>query len=149
MEIIYNIENINEVAKQLIANVTTKTLLVYGDMGVGKTTLIKAIVKLLGSHDDVSSPTFSIVNEYEANNTLIYHFDLYRIKDVEELYNVGIEDYLFSDNWSIIEWPEKIENIVETPYDRIDLVLNPDNSRTLKLKNKNEFNLINMQSGNI
>lgn len=148
LELIYNIENINEVAKQLINRVTTKTLLVYGDMGVGKTTLIKAIVKLLGSDDDVSSPTFSIVNEYEANNSLIYHFDLYRIKDVEELYNFGIEDYLFSENWSIIEWPDKIENIVPTHYDRIDLELNPDNSRTLKLKNKNEFNLINMQSGN-
>ncbi|WP_100615814.1 tRNA (adenosine(37)-N6)-threonylcarbamoyltransferase complex ATPase subunit type 1 TsaE [Confluentibacter citreus] len=148
MEIIYKIENINEVAQQLIANVTTKTLLFYGNMGVGKTTLIKAIVKLLGSDDDVSSPTFSIVNEYEAYNTLIYHFDLYRIKDVEELYNVGIEDYLFSDNWSIIEWPEKIENIVSTDYDRIELELNSDNSRTLKLKPKNEFNLKNMQSGN-
>ncbi|WP_100611559.1 tRNA (adenosine(37)-N6)-threonylcarbamoyltransferase complex ATPase subunit type 1 TsaE [Confluentibacter lentus] len=149
MEIIYNIEDINEVAKQLIDNLTTKTLLVYGDMGVGKTTLVKAIVKLLGSNDEVSSPTFSIVNEYEAKNILIYHFDLYRIKDVEELYNFGIEDYLFSDNWSIIEWPEKIEEIVPTYYDRIDLELNSDNSRTLKLKNKNEFNLINMQSGNM
>ncbi len=141
MELIYNIENINDVAKQLIANLTTKTLLIYGHMGVGKTTLIKSIVKLLGSNDDVSSPTFSIVNEYEADNILIYHFDLYRIKEIEEAYNFGIEDYLFSDNWSIIEWPEKIENIVPIHYDRIDLVLNPDNSRTLKLNNKNEFNL--------
>ncbi|MGE5944040.1 MAG: tRNA (adenosine(37)-N6)-threonylcarbamoyltransferase complex ATPase subunit type 1 TsaE [Flavobacteriales bacterium] len=148
MEIIYNIENINDVAKQLIANLTSKTLLIYGDMGVGKTTMVKAIAKLLGSHDDVSSPTFSIVNEYKANNISIYHFDLYRIKDVEELYNLGIEDYLFSDNWCIIEWPEKIENIVPTDYDRIDLELNSNNSRTLKLKNKNEFNLKTMQSGN-
>lgn len=148
MEIIYNIENIDEVAKQLIDNLTSRTLLVYGNMGVGKTTLIKSIVKLLGSNDEVSSPTFSIVNEYEANDILIYHFDLYRIKDVEELYNFGIEDYLFSDNWSIIEWPEKIENSVPIEYDRIDLELNFDNSRTLKLKIKNEFNLINMQSGN-
>ncbi|WP_111307096.1 tRNA (adenosine(37)-N6)-threonylcarbamoyltransferase complex ATPase subunit type 1 TsaE [Confluentibacter sediminis] len=146
MEIIYNIENINDVAKQLIANLTTKTILIYGDMGAGKTTIIKSIVKLLGSNDDVSSPTFSIVNEYEADNILIYHFDLYRIKNIEEAYSFGIEDYLFSDNWCLIEWPEKIESIVPIYYDRIDLVQNPDNSRTLKLNNKNEFNLKNMLS---
>lgn len=134
MEINYNIENINDVAKRLINNLTSKTLLIYGNMGVGKTTMVKAIAKLLGSYDDVSSPTFSIVNEYEANNIKIYHFDLYRIKEVEELYNLGIEDYLFSDNWSIIEWPEKIENMVPIHFDRIDLELNSDNSRTLKLK---------------
>jgi len=134
LEINYNIENINDVAKRLINNLTSKTLLIYGNMGVGKTTMVKAIAKLLGSYDDVSSPTFSIVNEYEANNIKIYHFDLYRIKEVEELYNLGIEDYLFSDNWSIIEWPEKIENMVPIHFDRIDLELNSDNSRTLKLK---------------
>lgn len=135
MEINYSIDNINEVANSLITNLKTKTILVYGDMGVGKTTLIKSIVKLLGSEDDVSSPTFSIVNEYEANDILIYHFDLYRIKDLEELYNFGIEDYLFSDNWSIIEWPEKVENILQIDYDRIYLKLNSDNSRTLILNN--------------
>jgi tRNA threonylcarbamoyladenosine biosynthesis protein TsaE len=135
LEINYSIDNINEVANSLITNLKTKTILVYGDMGVGKTTLIKSIVKLLGSEDDVSSPTFSIVNEYEANDILIYHFDLYRIKDLEELYNFGIEDYLFSDNWSIIEWPEKVENILQIDYDRIYLKLNSDNSRTLILNN--------------
>lgn len=136
MEIIYNIENINDVAIKLINNFKTKTVLVYGHMGVGKTTLIKVIVKLLGSNDEVSSPTFSIVNEYKTDNFLIYHFDLYRIKNVEEIYNLGIEDYLFSDNWSIIEWPEQIENIVPLHYDRIDLELNSDNSRILKLNHK-------------
>jgi|SRR5690606_41413539 len=103
-------------------------------MGVGKTTLIKSVVALLGSKDKVSSPTFSLVNEYEANNILIYHFDLYRIKDIDDLFNLGIEDYLFSDNWSIIEWPEKIENIVPINHDRIVIKINPDDSRTLILK---------------
>lgn len=136
MEIIYNIENINEVARRLINNLNTKTLLFYGDMGVGKTTLIKALVKTLGSNDEVSSPTFSIVNEYETNdNQFIYHFDLYRIKEVEELYNLGIEDYLFSNNWSIIEWPEKVEDIVPIKNDKIVIKLNSDNSRTLMLNN--------------
>lgn len=136
LEIIYNIENINEVARRLINNLNTKTLLFYGDMGVGKTTLIKALVKTLGSNDEVSSPTFSIVNEYETNdNQFIYHFDLYRIKEVEELYNLGIEDYLFSNNWSIIEWPEKVEDIVPIKNDKIVIKLNSDNSRTLMLNN--------------
>lgn len=138
MEITYNIDNIHAVAVQLLKNLNTRTILVYGDMGVGKTTLIKTVVALLGSNDEVSSPTFSIVNEYEAKNSLIYHFDLYRIKDVEELYNLGIEDYLFSNNWSIVEWPEKIENIVSMSYDIIKIELNSNNSRTLKLSN-NEF----------
>ena len=136
LEIIYNIENINEIARRLINNLNTKTLLFYGDMGVGKTTLIKALIKALGSNDEVSSPTFSIVNEYETNdNQFIYHFDLYRIKEVEELYNLGIEDYLFSNNWSIIEWPEKVEDIVPINHDRIVIKLNPDSSRTLMLNN--------------
>jgi tRNA threonylcarbamoyladenosine biosynthesis protein TsaE len=137
LEIIYSIENINDVALRVIKNFSSKTILLYGDMGVGKTTLIKGIVKLLGSDDEVSSPTFSIVNEYNANGISIYHFDLYRIEDVEELYNLGIEDYLFSNNWSIIEWPEKLENSVPLNHDRIDIVLNSDNSRTLTLNNIN------------
>jgi len=145
LETIYTLKNIEKVANELLQSLTTKTLLVYGDMGVGKTTLIKTIVKLLGSKDDVSSPTFSIVNEYEGSETLIYHFDLYRIKNIEEAYNFGIEDYLFSDHWSIIEWPEKIQDIVPTNYDRIDLKLNSDNSRTIKLNKNIDINQINIR----
>jgi tRNA threonylcarbamoyladenosine biosynthesis protein TsaE len=136
VEIVYHIDNVEEVAKQLLKNISTKTILLYGDMGVGKTTLIKYIVKVIGSHDEVSSPTFSIVNEYESKNDLIYHFDLYRIKDLEEAYNFGIEDYLYSNKWVIIEWPNIIESIVPKQFDRIDLELNADNSRTLKLNYK-------------
>ena len=141
MEINYKIDDIEKVAQQLLDSFKSKIVLFNGSMGVGKTTLIKAITKLLGSTDDVSSPTFSIVNEYELSDGLIYHFDLYRIKDLEEAYNFGIEDYLFSNNWVIIEWPDIIKNILPEPYDRIDLELNSDNSRTLKLNIKEEFNL--------
>ena len=111
MEFTYNIQDIDSVAKQLIPHLTSKTLLFYGEMGSGKTTFIKALVNALGSSDDVTSPTFSIVNEYSLENDVIYHFDMYRIEDIEELYNLGIEDYLGSNAWKMIEWPERIAEI--------------------------------------
>ena len=133
MKICYELNDVEQVANQLIAQVKTRTLLFYGDMGVGKTTLIKTIVKALGSHDEVSSPTFSIVNEYELNDDKVYHFDLYRIKDIEEAYNFGIEDYLDSGHWKLIEWPEKIEPILFDAFDKINLELDAENNRILRL----------------
>ena len=103
-------------------------------MGVGKTTLIKALVKALGSNDDVSSPTFSIVNEYKLNEQKIFHFDLYRINDLEEAYNFGIEDYLDSDNWIIIEWPDIIEPILSGDECVITLSIQSENKRQLIAK---------------
>ncbi|HMC00294.1 MAG TPA: tRNA (adenosine(37)-N6)-threonylcarbamoyltransferase complex ATPase subunit type 1 TsaE [Flavobacteriaceae bacterium] len=138
MEIIYSLNDVDKVAIQLIQHAKTKTLLIYGGMGVGKTTLIKEIVKGLGSNDEVTSPTFSIVNEYHSENEIIYHFDFYRINDIEEAFNFGVEEYLYSNNWCIIEWPDKIQSILPKLVDRIDLDLNPDNSRSLKLKSIKE-----------
>ncbi len=136
MDITYELNEVESVVKRLINNLTSKTLLFYGDMGVGKTTLIKAIAKTLGSKDQVSSPTFSIVNEYELSNDKIYHFDLYRIKDLDEAYNFGIEDYLFSNHWIIIEWPEKIEAILTDKIDVIELKIESKSKRNLKLNNR-------------
>ncbi len=136
LEISYELNEVEHVAKQLINQATSKTLLFYGNMGVGKTTLIKAIVKILGSNDEVSSPTFSIVNEYETVNDVIYHFDLYRINDIEEAYNFGIEDYLYSDHYKLIEWPEKIEPILFDEFDEIFIEFNSKNKRILKLNIK-------------
>ncbi|WP_298555653.1 tRNA (adenosine(37)-N6)-threonylcarbamoyltransferase complex ATPase subunit type 1 TsaE [uncultured Algibacter sp.] len=136
MKIYYGVDEVEYIAKQLIKNVKTKTLLFYGDMGVGKTTLIKTIVKVLGCDDVVSSPTFSIVNEYILNEEKIYHFDLYRINDVEEIYNFGIEDYLDSEYWKLIEWPEKIEPILYDDFDVIEISLDSKNNRNLILNNK-------------
>ncbi len=135
LEISYELNDLEDVAKQLVQNVKTKTLLFYGDMGVGKTTLIKAIAKILGSDDEVSSPTFSIVNEYQLQNDKIYHFDLYRINDLEEAYNFGIEDYIDSEHWKLIEWPEKIKPILSDHFDRINLELEASN-RILKLNSE-------------
>jgi tRNA threonylcarbamoyladenosine biosynthesis protein TsaE len=133
LEINYGIDEIEQVAKNLIKNVKTKTLLFYGDMGVGKTSLIKALVKAFGSNDAVSSPSFSIVNEYKLGDELIYHFDLYRIEDVEELYNFGIEDYLDSNHWKLIEWPEKIKSLLDENFDVIKLKLDKKNNRIISL----------------
>ncbi|WP_298238296.1 tRNA (adenosine(37)-N6)-threonylcarbamoyltransferase complex ATPase subunit type 1 TsaE [uncultured Algibacter sp.] len=140
MEIVYILEDIKSVAQELINSVTSKKILLYGDIGVGKTTLVKAITTCLSSDDEVSSPTFSIVNEYEIKGGLLYHFDFYRIKDLEEAYNFGIEDYLFSDAWCIMEWPEKVKSIVPEPYDVIRLELNMDGTRTLKLNRIDKIN---------
>lgn len=87
-------------------------ILFSGEMGTGKTTLIKAFCKRLGVTDEVSSPTFSLVNEYNSNVGTIYHFDLYRIKSEEELYDIGYEDYFFSGYLCLVEWPEMAETIL-------------------------------------
>lgn len=135
MEIYYGINDIERIAKILLQKTNTKTWLFYGDMGVGKTTLIKNLIRLLGSEDEVSSPTFSIVNEYKLNDEKIYHFDLYRIKDTEEAYNFGIEDYLNSNYWTFIEWPEKIESILDTNVDKIILKFDTKTCRTIMINN--------------
>lgn len=132
MEVYYKLKEVDLVVAQLIANVKTKTLLFYGNMGVGKTTLIKAIVKHLGSNDNVSSPTFSIVNEYSLGTSKIYHFDLYRVTNLEEAYNFGIEDYLNSNCWKLIEWPELLEPVIDN-YDHIYIDIDKNNNRVLKL----------------
>lgn len=141
MDILYQIEDIESVAMQVLDALTTKTLVLNGSMGVGKTTFVKAFVKALGSDDVVTSPTFSIVNEYELPNGLLYHFDMFRINNEEEALQFGIEDYLESNQWIVIEWPEKIPNLLPGNIDTIELILNKDNSRTLKLNKK--INLTN------
>ena len=133
LEITYQIEDISSIAKQILDTANSKTLLFYGDMGVGKTTLIKELVIALGSQDEVSSPTFSIVNEYAIEDGSIYHFDLYRINDEEEALNFGFEDYLYTSNWVFIEWPEQAKNLLPEDANSIEIRHKDDTSRSLKL----------------
>ncbi|MBR9846783.1 MAG: tRNA (adenosine(37)-N6)-threonylcarbamoyltransferase complex ATPase subunit type 1 TsaE [Algicola sp.] len=135
MEISYNINELESVATQLLEQINSKTVLFHGGMGVGKTTLIKAMVKALGSSDDVTSPTFSIVNEYESSNGFkIFHFDMYRIADEMEALNFGFEDYLNSDkNWLFIEWPENVSSLLPEEVSEITITEHNKTSRTLKL----------------
>lgn len=133
MELTYNVVDIDVVAEELLKHVSSKTIVFKADMGVGKTTLIKALVKALGSSDAVTSPTFSIVNEYKIFSESIYHFDFYRIKNEEEALNFGIEDYLLSDSWVFMEWFEKIPHLLPKNLNIVNIKLNRNNSRTLKL----------------
>lgn len=106
----------------------------YGEMGAGKTTFIAELARALGVSDDLaSSPSFAIVNEYRSDTTceLIYHFDLYRLKNLAEVLDIGIEDYFDSGAVCLIEWPERADDILPSDTVRVDLTVNPDGSRTL------------------
>ena len=133
MEFNFNLQDLNFVAKEILRNVPNKTLLFYGTMGVGKTTLIKELSKQLGVTDVINSPTFSLVNEYEIMNDKIYHFDFYRIKSEEEALDIGIEDYFFSGHWNLIEWPENISNLLPPNSTKIEMNKNQNGTRTLNI----------------
>ena len=114
MEIIFKEEDIKQAAKQFVETMGENTVFAfYGKMGAGKTTFIKAVCEELGVADTVTSPTFAIVNEYEAaGGRPIYHFDFYRIKKVSEAYDMGCEEYFYSGHPCFIEWPELIEEVL-------------------------------------
>jgi len=104
-----------------------KVFIFEGEMGAGKTTFIKAICKELGVEDVVSSPTFSLVNEYEAAGSTVYHFDFYRIKDIREAYDIGYEEYFYSGDICLIEWPERVAEILPERYIKVEIkVLSPE-----------------------
>ncbi|MEC3964635.1 tRNA (adenosine(37)-N6)-threonylcarbamoyltransferase complex ATPase subunit type 1 TsaE [Flagellimonas halotolerans] len=131
----FELSEIREVAKELLEKAPNKVLCLYGDMGVGKTTLVKALVKELGAVDVASSPTFGLVNEYHDNkDTLIaYHFDFYRLNDEMEALDMGLEDYLNSGVWLFIEWPNKISSLL--PEDAVGVFLHfvEESTRSIEL----------------
>lgn len=132
---INSLEDINSVAAEFIKLVGDKRIFaMHGAMGVGKTTFVKAICKEMGVQDTINSPTFAIVNEYHtAKENIIYHFDFYRIDDVQEAYDFGYEDYFYSDAMCFIEWPEKIDSIL--PNDTVEVHFNEeaDGSRSIRI----------------
>lgn len=134
-----NIENIGEAAKTFIQTIgENKIFAFYGKMGSGKTTFIKAICEQLGVEDVITSPTFAIVNEYNYNDNsisnTIYHFDFYRIRRIEEVYDMGFEDYFYSGALCFIEWPELIEDLL--PLDAVKVKINAidDNTREVTIE---------------
>ena len=134
MEIKLNdLEHIREAARQFIDAMDDKHVFAfYGHMGAGKTTFIKAICEELGVDDVVTSPTFAIVNEYTAaDSTPIYHFDFYRIKKLEEVYDMGYEDYFYGNGLCFIEWPEMMEELLPDGATKVQITENPDGTRTV------------------
>ncbi len=135
MEIrIDNLDGIREAAKQFVANMNGATVFAfYGKMGAGKTTFIKAVCEEMGISDVITSPTFAIVNEYRADTTgeIVYHFDFYRIKKLEEVYDMGYEDYFYSGAVCFIEWPELIEELLPNDAVSVTIAENADGSRTV------------------
>jgi tRNA threonylcarbamoyladenosine biosynthesis protein TsaE len=121
MEITFSLDEIQDVAKKILSTPRLKKIITFdAPMGVGKTTLIKALVKELFVADNSSSPTFSIVNEYRtAALEPIYHFDLYRLKNEIEGYDMGLDEYFYSGNWCFIEWPDKTPNLIPIDHARI------------------------------
>ena len=117
-QIDYNLNEVDKVAQQLLALGILKYNVVtfVGDLGSGKTTLIQSLGKELGVKDNISSPTFSIINEYSGNNGPVYHIDLYRLKDESEAMDIGIEEYLYGDGVCMIEWPQIILDICPYPH---------------------------------
>ncbi|MGM9714236.1 MAG: tRNA (adenosine(37)-N6)-threonylcarbamoyltransferase complex ATPase subunit type 1 TsaE [Prevotella sp.] len=127
-----NIDNIRTVAKEFVNNIgDSRIIAFYGKMGAGKTTFIKAICEVLGVQDVITSPTFAIVNEYTADDGPIYHFDFYRIKKLEEVYDMGYEDYFFSGALCLMEWPELVEDILPEDTLRVRISENADGTRTV------------------
>lgn len=136
---IASLDSIGDAAREFVKSMGDSTVFAfYGEMGAGKTTFINAIARELGVEDDpTGSPTFAIVNEYRSDTTaeLIYHFDLYRLENLEEAFDIGVEDYLDSGAVCLLEWPERVEDILPDDAVKVTIAVNDDDTRTVTLDN--------------
>ena len=132
---INNLDNIREAAREFISRMGDTTVFAFrGKMGVGKTTFIKAICEELGVEDVINSPTFAIVNEYRsATGELIYHFDFYRINDIREAYDFGYEEYFFSGDLCLVEWPDEDEQLLPENVMTVRITVDSDTARTFEI----------------
>ena len=130
----FSLDEISSVAHWILEQHPEKVILFEAEMGTGKTTLIKALCKVLCVEDTISSPTFSLVNEYETNTReVVYHFDFYRLKTEEEALDFGVEDYFYSGNYCFVEWSEKIPNLIPDKHTRIEIKVLENGNRELLL----------------
>lgn len=131
MELLANSTNdLNYIADRLLEFAKDHRFLIFnGEMGAGKTTFIKAFCKALGVSDNITSPTFSIINEYLGKDHSIFHFDFYRLKNLQEAFDLGYEDYFYSGNYCLVEWPERVTPLLPDQFISIDIVVMDDQTR--------------------
>ena len=127
----FDLNQVDAIAESLVDLFEYKIILLKGDLGAGKTTLVKGIVKKLGSNEDVSSPTFGIVNELTIGRSTAFHLDLYRIESQEELLQLGFDEYIYSGNYCFIEWPEIAMKLISQPHHTITLNTINDSTRNI------------------
>lgn len=133
---INHISQLTEVAERLLAFANgQKFFILEGEMAAGKTTFIKAFCEILGVEEVVSSPTFSIVNEYATKNGAVYHFDFYRLKNLQEAYDIGYEEYFYSDHYCLVEWPQKVEELLPGNYIKVQITITGDEERLFEFSN--------------
>lgn len=127
-----SLKDLDHIAKSLLERFPTQRVFAfYGKMGAGKTTLIQAICRKLGSTDNITSPTFAIINEYNLPHSCLFHFDFYRIKTLEEAFDMGYEDYIYSGKYCLIEWPEMIESLLPENIIEVKIHVLDDNKRII------------------
>ena len=131
----YSLSEINKASKFIFDNINSKIILFNGDLGTGKTTLIKNLCLKLGSTENVSSPTFPILNIYEDKKIKIYHADLYRVKNIKDLNELGFFEIINNDNWLFIEWPKKIIKVIDKPFSILNIEIDINNNRIIQLRN--------------
>ena len=129
-----SLSELDGVAQEIIESIGQRNVVLFrGGMGAGKTTLISRIVSLLGSEDNVTSPTFALVNQYQGDSGLIYHFDFYRIDRVEEVFDLGYEEYFYSGELCLVEWPEKIEALIPEEVMTVTIEVDDEECRTFTI----------------
>ncbi|WP_131538276.1 tRNA (adenosine(37)-N6)-threonylcarbamoyltransferase complex ATPase subunit type 1 TsaE [Pedobacter nototheniae] len=132
-----SLADLPNVANQLLDFAGNQKVFIFeGDMGAGKTTFIKVFCETLGVKDVVSSPTYSIVNEYESVNGPVYHFDFYRIKDIQEAYDLGYEEYFYGNGICLIEWPERVEELLPDHFIEVEITIIDESQRTITFSSK-------------
>ena len=135
MEIaVKDLSDLPQVASELLEFASKVRIFIFeGEMGAGKTTFIKSFCKTLGVEDVVSSPTYSIVNEYESQNGPVFHFDFYRIKDIQEAYDLGYEEYFYGGGICLIEWPERVAELLPDHFVKVEIFVSEGNERIFSL----------------
>lgn len=134
----YSLTKIDEISQLIVDKIKTiKTIMLRGELGTGKTTIVKSVLKKIGVNEVVTSPTFSIVNEYNSAETIVYHFDLYRIENTEELDVIGFEDYIHGQNICFIEWPEIVLDKINFKYLDIEVKYLDENNREILISEIN------------